>query len=127
MAEMLALSVLDQKSAGTWSTLLLFIAFLYILVLVILPLKAKKRYLKIHAAGEDRIAYTFYADSVRLKSPTAEALLEYSKAEYYMENDRILMICFSLGRRVTIDKQNCDAEQLAFFKAIVPHERQQKN
>lgn len=126
MAEMLVLSVLDQKDAGTWSVLLICIAFLYVFVLVILPQKAKKRYLKIHAAGEDRIAYTFYADSVRLKSPTAEALLEYSKAEYYMENDRFLMICFTLGRRVTIDKQNCDAEQLAFFKAIVPLERQRK-
>ena len=126
MAELLALTILDRKGTAVWSGILLLIAFFYVLIVFIMPLKAKKKYRAIHAAGEDRILYTYYEDSVRIKSPTVEALLKYSDAESYMENDKYLMITFPFHRQVTISKENCDEEQLRFFRNIVPPEKQQK-
>ena len=48
------------------------------------------------------------------------------EAESYMENDKYLMLSFPFHRQVTISKENCDEEQLRFFRNIVPPEKQQK-
>ncbi len=122
LAELLALSVLNQKWCGS----MLLVTAVYLWILFGIPLHAKKKYRKLHAAGEDRISYVFYDDSVQIKSPTAELLLEYNTAESNMENETYLMINFRLGRKVVVRKEDCTAEQLAFLRNIVPPETQQK-
>ena len=42
LAELLALTILDRKRTAVWSGILLLIAFFYVLIVFIMPLKAKK-------------------------------------------------------------------------------------
>lgn len=101
-------------------------AFTIVIVTILSFITERKKYKRIHAAKEDCITYTFYSDSVKVKTPTIEAVYKYDTAEYFAEDKKRLMVIFNLNRSVTIDKSQCDEEKLDFIRNIVPEEKQKK-
>lgn len=93
---------------------------------IITPLLVKKGYKKIHAENEDLVTYTFYSDSVNIKSPTLNTTYNYSKAERYMEDSKRIALIFALNRHISVEKSLCTEEQLNFIRNIVPEEKQKK-
>lgn len=127
MGEVTALIILDKFSVRTlWIILLIFIFIFCVLIHILLRINTIKQYEKIHAAKEDRLSYTFYNDRAKIKSPTVEATLNYDTAEFLVENDERLMIVFPFNNSINIEKRQCNEEQLAFFRNIVPEENQKK-
>lgn len=127
IGEVIAMIVLDKSSARTWWIILLIIIFyFFVLNRILMHISAKKQYEKICATKENSLIYTFYSDSVKVKSPTVEVTLFYDTAECFAENDERLRIVFPFNRVINIEKSQCDEEQLAFFRKIVPEENQKK-
>lgn len=127
MGEVTALIILDKSSVRTlWIILLIFIFIFCVLGRILLRNNTIKQYEKIHAAKEDCLSYTFYNDCAKIKSPTVEATLNYDTAEFLAENDERLMIVFPFNKAINIEKSQCDEEQLAFFRNIVPEENQKR-
>lgn len=127
-AETIVLCTIDRSSARPWWVMLLFSALIYFLWLPFLRRNNKiKDYEKIHATNEDRHSYVFYKDHVKVTTPTTELTLAYDTAEHFVENDDRLIIAFPLNRNVGIEKKQCDEEILAFFRNIVPKEKQKKS
>ena len=128
MAETIFLSIADKSSLKSWWIMLLFAVFFYFFWVPYVNRNNKiKDYEKIHAANEDHHSYVFYNDHVKVTTPTAELTLSYDTAEHFVENDDRLLITFPFGRVVGIEKKQCDEEMLAFFKNIVPKEKQKKS
>lgn len=124
MGEVIAMILLDRSTM--WIILLIVIFYFSVLNRVLMHISAKKQYEKIRATKENCFTYTFYNDSAKIKGPTVEATLNYDTAEYFAENDERLMIVFFFNRAINIEKSQCDEEQLAFFRNIVPEENQKK-
>lgn len=101
-------------------------AIIIIMITILSFITVRKNYKKIHAAKEDCIIYTFYSDSVKVKTPTIEAVYKYDTAEYFAEDKKRLSVIFPLNRSVTIDKSQCAEEKLDFIRNIVPEEKQKK-
>lgn len=128
VAEHFLLMVLDHgDDSFVWGIVPLLGLLYCVTAFLVEPHLRKKRYDKLHAAKEDCYTYTFYTDSVRLKTPTAEVTLAYDTAEFYAEDDERFMLFFPFDRRLTIDKRQCDEERLMFFRSIVPIDRQEKS
>ena len=126
LALLAALVYFDPRNAGSWMFQLLFIGFIYVMYVFIAPVMRNKQYRKIHAAGEDRLSYTFYEDSVKVKSPSLEVELAYQTAESLMENERFLVVYFPFNRTISIDKQERSEEEISFFRSIIPQEKVRK-
>lgn len=127
MVEVTALIILDKTSTRLWWIILLIIIFIFcVLGRILRRINTIKQYEKIHAAKEDRFSYTFYNDHAKVKSPTVEATLNYDTAEFIAENNERLVIVFPFNRAINIEKSQCDEEQLAFFRSIVPEENRKK-
>lgn len=127
MVEVTALIILNESYLKTLWEIVLICIFIFCVLGRILPrINTIKQYEKIHAAKEDSFTYTFYTDHAKVKSPTVEAALKYDTAEFLAENDKRLMIVFPFNRAISIEKSQCDEEQLAFFRSIVPEENQKK-
>lgn len=124
IGEVIALIFLDRSYM--WIILLIVIFYFSVLNRILLHISAKKQYEKICATKENSFTYTFYKDRAKIKSPTVEATLNYDTAEFFAENDERLIIVFPFNRTINIEKSQCDEEQLAFFRKIVPEENQKK-
>ncbi len=125
VAEAIALVIFSMDRDRIWNiAFLIILLFLVGITYVVAPILRKKNYKKLHAAGEDRIKYTFFRDHVHLKNPTVEADLMYSTAEFYAENADNLVIVFPFNRGVSVIKSKCSETQLDFLRSIVPVDHQ---
>lgn len=125
--EAIILMIIDHSSSRIFFGIVPLAVVLHgVKSLLIAPNKRRKYYKKVHAENEDFYSCTFFTDCVNLKTPTVDATFNYDSAEYYTEDAERLMIFFTLGRSVTIVKNQCNTEQLEFFRNIVPEESQRK-
>ncbi len=127
MGEITALIILDEPFFKIlWAMFLIFIFIRGVFDGFLQRISLIKQYKTIHAAKEDCFTYTFYDDHVKVKSLTAEVILNYDTAEFIAENDKRMMIVFPFNRSINLEKSQCNEEQLAFFRNIVPKENQKK-
>ena len=127
IGEIIALIILDETFFKILWALFLILIFIFVFFDGILQrISLIKQYETIHAAKEDCFTYTFYDDRVKVKSLTAEVILNYDTAEFIAENDKRMMIVFPFNRWINLEKSQYNEEQLAFFRNIVPKENQKK-
>ncbi len=125
------LIILVFMNKSHFSPVLLAIPLLKVLSiifkLVVIPKSRKKQYQNIHSENEDLHCITFYTDSLNVKSPSSDINFNYNSIEGYFEDDKEMIIDFSLNRAIFIDKRQCTAEQIDFIKSLVPPDKQKKH
>ena len=122
---MLALAIIAPPKHKTWWIVLLCLFTAYIIFMeIFIRNRRKKEYLKLVAARENEVVYTFYADGVNVKNPNIEGNLLYENAEYYAETKDFFVIVFQLSRNVIIEKSQCSEWQLEFLRNVVSEKNQ---
>lgn len=126
--ECIVLMTVDTSSVWFfWGLIPLIMAVRCILIFCVSPRRRRAYIEKLQSAGEDVFTYTFYDDSVKIKTSSSEVLLKYEAAEFYAEDDKRLIVSFPFGRSIQIYKEQCDEDSLDFIRGIVSAKNQKKS